>query len=187
MNKGFLRGWLLLIFSGICVGMAPPREGLSISLLGLASSCHQVSKSSKESVNLIEFYGWLRSASSEELARQHNCADDLAKKEVSRGKIVLALTLIVPDTPFTDYKRARTLLEEYLQDAPKDNREDRSLALLMLAPLDEIARLEEQLDQLKAIEKDITDTEQSVNVPTPTPEPTPEQNHESEETDTSGR
>jgi hypothetical protein len=99
----------------------------------------------------------------------------------------LALTLIVPDTPFTDYKRARTLLEEYLQDAHKDNREDRSLALLMLAPLDEIARLEEQLDQLKAIEKDITDTEQSVNVPTPAQKPVPEQNHEPEKKATTGR
>jgi hypothetical protein len=77
----------------------------------------------------------------------------------------------VPDTPFTDYKRAKTLLGEYLQDADNDNQEDRSFALLMLAPLDEIARLEEQLYQLKAIEKDITDTEQSVNVPTPTPDP----------------
>jgi len=56
-----------------------------------------------------------------------------------------------------------------------------------LAPLDEIARLEEQLDQLKAIEKDITDTEQSVNVPTPSPEPVPEPSHEPEKTDISGR
>jgi len=57
----------------------------------------------------------------------------------------------------------------------------------MLAPLDEIARLEEQLDQLKAIEKDITDTEQSVNTPTPAPEPVPDPSHEPEKTDTSGR
>ena len=167
--------------------MVPPREGLSISPLELTSSCQQVSQNIKEDVNFIEFYGWLRSASSEELARQYNYANALAKKGVSRGKIVLALTLIVPDTPFTNYKRARTLLEEYLQDAYKDNRKDRSLALLVLAPLDEIARLEEQLDQLKAVEKDITDTEQSVNVPTPAHKPVPKQNHEPEKTDTSGR
>jgi hypothetical protein len=187
MNRGFLTTWLLLILSAIAVGIIVPREGLSMSHSGSTGSCGRLTKSFKGSLSLIEYFGWLRSASGKEKAKQNNCADSVGKNGKPRGKLVLALTLIMPDTPFADFARAKTLLSEYLRDADKEKPEDRGLAVLMLTLLDEIARLKEQLDQLKAIEKDITETEQSVNVPTPAAEPAPVPNDELEEEDTGGR
>ena len=145
-----------------------PREGISMSPLGSSGSCSEWLQGAKGHANFLEYFEWLRSASGEEKAKQHNCAaSSRAQDGNPRGKLLLALTLIMPDTPFADYARAKVLLGEYLRDAGKEEQENRSLGVLMLALLDEIARLEGQLDQLKAIEKDITETEQSVNVPTP--------------------
>jgi hypothetical protein len=170
---------------GLCI--VPLREGLPMSHAGSTVSCGRLLQSLKGSPSLIEYFGWLRSVSDKEKAKQKNCADSVAKNGKPRGKLVLALTLIMPDSPFADFARAKTLLGEYLRDADEKMLEDRGLAVLMLALLDEIARLEEQLDQLKAIEKDITETEQSVNVPTPAAEPAPVPNDELEKENTGGR
>jgi hypothetical protein len=180
---------LLILTGGFAASSVAQRNGLSLPPSTSPSPCNQPYPSSKAPASLLQYYAWLRSASSEEQATQYKRASSIASNGKPRGKLVLALTLILPEAPFADFERAAELLGDYLRHADKEDPEDRSLAGLLLTLLDKVARLEEQLDQLKAIEKDITETEQSVNVPAPAPAPAPapESNDEHEEDDTSSR
>jgi len=187
MNKGFRKTRLLLVLTVAVVGALPPQEGLATSTSRSTTSCSGAVQNSTENGSLLEYFGRLQAASGGEQARQHFRTASAAKCGKSRGKLMLALTLIIPETPFADFARAKKLLEEYLHDAENEESDDKNLAMLMVLLLDEITRLDEQLDQLKAIEKDITETEQSVNVPTPAPDPSPAVNDELEEEDTTSR
>jgi hypothetical protein len=186
MNRACLTIPILLILTGgFAASSVAQRNELSMPPSTSSGPCNQPYPSSKTPASLLQYYAWLRSASPEEQATQYKCASSIASNGKPRGKLVLALTLILPDAPFADFERAAELLGDYLQNADKEDPEDRSLAGLLLTLLDKVARLEEQLDQLKAIEKDITETEQSVNVPAPAPAPEPESNDEREEDDIS--
>jgi len=185
MNKVCQTIWALLILSGFAAGTCASGDGLATPLPRSMDPCNEAFNGLEGGVSLLRYYGWLRSIPVDEQAKQYECANSIDARGEPGGKMVSALTLMVPDAPFADFARAKVLLNEYLHDADKEKPEDRSLASLMLMLLDDVARLEEQLEQLKAIEKDITETEQSVNVPTPTPPPAPED--EREENDTSSR
>ncbi|MGA7978742.1 MAG: hypothetical protein WCA32_00775 [Chromatiaceae bacterium] len=132
------------------------------------------------------------SASAEQTTAQYErVRAQMAESPTARGKLVMALLLCLPDTAFVNFQRARALVAQYLDAAPGQDREDLGLAQLLHVLLaevqrkdEEIERLGTQLQQLKEIEKDITHTEQSVNVPAPTPTPPAD---ERKETDTSGR
>ena len=184
MNKGCLTIHALSILGALATGIvSAAHNALSIPPPRLTDRCDQLSCCSQEHASLLQYYEWLRSASGETQVAQYECLNSTAKKGVHQGKLVLALTLIVPDTPFADLERAKVLLGDYLHNADKEEPEERGLAALILALLDEVTRTEEKLEQLKEIEKDITETEQSVNVPMPTP--TPKEEHE--ENDSSSR
>ena len=195
MNKGPLSIPILLIFAcGFAAGVAAPRDGMSMPPATLTGPCNQRYPDSNMRVaSLLQYYGWLPSASAADQAAQYQCADSAAANAKLRGKLILALTLILPEASFADFERAKELLDDYLKNADNEQAEDRSLALLLLALLEKVARLQEQLDQLQEIEEDITETEQSVNVPTPAPapepepEPEPEPDDEPKEDDTSSR
>ena len=55
---------------------------------------------------MLRYYGWLRSITVDEQAKQYECANSIAARGVPGGKMISALTLIVPDAPFADFARA---------------------------------------------------------------------------------
>ncbi len=186
MNKGRLSIPMMLIFAcSFAAGIVAPRDGMSMPPSTLTGPCNQPSPGSNmRAASLLQYYGWLRSASADDQAAQYQCASSAAAANVKlRGKLILALTLILPEASFADFERAKELLDDYLENADNEKAEDRGLALLLLALLEKVARLQGQLDQLQEIEKDITETEQSVNVPTPAPAP----DDEPKKDDTSSR
>lgn len=197
MNRGCLTIQFLLALSVLATGLILPPDGSTAPPSGSGVTCYAQSSSSGAHVSLLQYYGWLRSATIDETTKQYGCARFSAEKGAPRAKLVLALLLTLPDTPFADHKRAKVLLDAFMSTANEQDAEDQSLAVLMLALLDEVTRLEAQLEQLKSIEQDITETEQSVNVPAPAPalqpdlEPEPERepeiDNEREEKDTAGR
>jgi len=172
---------MLLILGGFAASIAASGDGSSMTPPASAGLCNE---GLEGGVSLLKYYEWLRAASADKQTKQYRCANSFAAHGKPHQKLVLAMTLIVPDAPFADFARAKVLLTEYLQNADEEKPEDRVLASLMLTLLDEVARLQEQLEQLKAIEKDITQTEQSVNVPAPTPAPlfAPKENLEKDDT-----
>lgn len=185
MNRQCLTIGLALFLGGIGIALLAPRNSMSIPVSGWALPCTKPSPGFEQGANLLRYYTWLHSAPIDEKKEQYLCVSSSLVEGNARAKLVLALILVTSDTPFKDFARAKVLLGEYLQHSEKEEPEDRSLASLLLTLLDEVARLEEQLEQLKAIERDITKTEQSVNVPTPAPAEKPE--NEREKDNTSGR
>jgi hypothetical protein len=142
--------------------------------------------------DLLDYFNWLLQTS----AAQRKAQYDLVRAQVAdhptpRAKLVLALLLCVPDTPFVDYPRARTLVSDFISSRRGQDKDDIGLAQLLrvlLAEVDksktELERLGTKLQQLQEIEKDISHTEQSVNVPAPSPAPV---EHERKEEHPSGR
>lgn len=185
MNKGRLSIPMMLIFAGgFAAGIVAFQDGMSMPPSTLTGPCNQpYPGSNMRAASLLQYYGWLRSASADDQAMQYKCASSAAANAKPRGKLILALTLILPEASFANFERAKELLGDYLKDADNEKTEDRSLAALLLALLKKVARLQEQLDQLQEIEKDIAKTEQSVNVPTPVPVP----DDEPKKDDTSSR
>jgi hypothetical protein len=131
----------------------------------------------------------MSASAQQRLAQYDRIRDQLVESPSARGKLVMAILLCLPDTPFVDFKRARTLVSDFLRSGSEHSAEDLGLAELMRVLLaenerkqNELGRLGTQIEQLKEIEKDITHTEQSVNVPTPPPT-----EDERKEKDTPGR
>ncbi len=89
--------------------------------------------------SLLAYYGWLRSATEHKQLEQFYLVEwRVAQGGSARHKLMLALILSLPDTPFVDYTRARRLLYEYSRDLEFQNEEDRDLAQLVRDLLDEL-------------------------------------------------
>lgn len=89
--------------------------------------------------DLIEYYGWLRSASEHKKLEQLYLVESrLAQNASARHKLMLALILSLPDTTFVDYTRARRLLYDYARTSEYQSEEDRNLAQLVRDLLDEL-------------------------------------------------
>jgi hypothetical protein len=180
---------VLLVGCGCLIGCALPGASASAEARPF---CAPPTVDAGARGNLLGYFNWLLQTS----AAQRKAQYDLVRAQVAdhptpRGKLVLALLLCVPDTPFVDYPRARTLVSDFISSHRGQDQEDAGLAQLLrvlLAEVDrnktELERLGTKLQQLQEIEKDITHTEQSVNVPAPTPAPV---EHERKEEHPSGR
>lgn len=174
MNECWLLIGALCILSGFSPGIIASRNDVVAFPSELIGPCSQTRNGLKGYGSLLRYYEWLRSASDEKRRDEYECAYSIAGEGLPDGKLLLALVLTIPDAPYTDFSHAKALLDAYLDSSGNEESENRDLARILLALLDEIERLEKQLEQLKEIENDITDTEKSVNVPSR--EPTP--NHE---------
>lgn len=139
--------------------------------------------------SLLGYYHWLRTISEQEQLEQYEIVRaGHTADTVYRDKLRLALLLYLPDTPFRDRQGAKQLAKEFLRTPVAHDAEDEALAKLLLDVLQEHERvrhksrdaqqrlkkerelrktLETQLEQLKAIEQDIIESEQSINVPAP--------------------
>jgi hypothetical protein len=178
---------VLLVGWGCVIGCALPGASASAEARPF---CPPPAVDSGARGNLLGYFNWLLQSS----AAQRRAQYDLVRAQVvdhptPRGKLMLALLLCVPDTPFVDYPRARTLVSAFIDSQRGQDKEDVGLAQLLrvlLAEVDrnktELDRLGAKLQQLQEIEKDITHTEQSVNVPAPAPV-----EHERKEKHPSGR
>ncbi|MEJ2386546.1 MAG: hypothetical protein P8Y27_04310 [Chromatiaceae bacterium] len=171
---------------------------IGCGLLGASASaetrpfCPPPSVDAAARTDLLGYFNWLLQTS----AAQRKAQYDLVRAQVAdqptpRAKLVLALLLCVPETPFVDYPRARTLVSDFISSQRGQDKDDIGLAQLLrvlLAEVDksktELERLGTKLQQLQEIEKDISHTEQSVNVPAPSPAPV---EHERKEEHPSGR
>jgi hypothetical protein len=178
---------VLLVGWGCVIGCALPGASASAEVRPF---CAPPTGESGARGNLLGYFNWLLQSS----AAQRKAQYDLVRGQVAqhpspRAKLVLALLLCVPDTPFVDYPRARTLVSDFINSQNGQDKDDIGLAQLLrvlLAEVDrnktELDRLGAKLQQLQEIEKDITHTEQSVNVPAPAPV-----EHERKEKHPSGR
>jgi hypothetical protein len=188
MNRCLHTIRVLFVLSAFVAGIVVPRDGSSLQPAELNRTPDKSSSNAGGRASVLEYYRWLLSASAEDREAQFKRLSAIGADRGSRVNLVLAVTLMLPDAPFTDFERAKVLLVEYLRNPSNEEPEDLALAELLLVLLDEVARLEAQLDQLKAIEKDITETERSVNVPAPAPESIPASTDSDErEEDTSSR
>jgi hypothetical protein len=142
-----------------------------------APASASVSQDTEPHADLLRYFHWLLTASNEQRTAQYQrVRAQLADPANPRAQLVMALLLSLPDTSFTDYQRAHALVADFIAMQGDDNPGDAGLARLLQVLFEElekkdneIARLGTQLEQLKQIEKDLTHTEQSVNVPAPTP------------------
>jgi hypothetical protein len=144
--------------------------------------------------NLLKYYDWLVTQSAEAVEREHEISRaNFETRPDALNRLRLALVLCVPGTPFRDYGTARSLMTDYLEGVADERAEDRGLAQLVLGFIEEnerarrqrfaaekrmkkdletreiledrVQELENQVEQLKAIEDGLMETEQSINVP----------------------
>jgi hypothetical protein len=146
--------------------------------------------------SLLKYYDWLQGQPRAAQKREYDVSHANFDAEPNAlNRLRLALVLCLPDTPFRDYATARSLMTDYLDDAANERAENRGLALLILGFIERnaqlqrqravaeqqlrkeqeirvsleerVAQLEIQVEQLKAIEDSLMETEQSINVPAP--------------------
>jgi len=168
-----VRGVLVLAFAGVLTGCSMPMPSLQ-DRLALPPTVLSETPSLLVYANTLG--SWPRTRVRAELARLEKvqCSESPDSSDCLRLAILLGLT----GAPERDDARARTLLTSYLAARPAGAEPDgeRELAALLLATLDEHRRqtrelrnaeaalarersarrtLEQQLDQLKAIEESI--------------------------------
>jgi len=191
MNKILPAICFLLLLSALKVGSSHAQEDTAAPLAqGSGDRCLEMLDSPEGRASLLRYFGWLQTTSDEERTSQYKRVRSIASGGTPRAKLALALMLTLPNRPPADYERAKLLLEEFMTSTDEKDPEDLGLATLLLSLLNEVERLdaetdrlEAQLEQLQVIEENITDTEQSVNIPAPTPAP----NDELKEENTSRR
>ncbi len=144
--------------------------------------------------NLLKYYDWLAMQPPEAVEREFEISRANFDTEPNAlNRLRLALVLCTPGTPFRDYDTARSLVKDYLDNGAGERPEDRGLAKLILGLIDEnerarrqrfaaenrmikdrqiregledrVRELEIQVEQLKAIEDGLMETEQFINVP----------------------
>jgi hypothetical protein len=131
--------------------------------------------------DLLEYHQRIRTLGSDELATEYAAANhSLVKQKSDAARLRLAILLSVPGTPFRDDGRAAALAEEVVIRKNPDNSSLRPLAALVAANASEQRRQEERsqklgqrlqeeekradtlqqkLDGLKAIEKNLLNRE----------------------------
>lgn len=154
-------------------GGLPPGSGAGVRFNGFCR-CADVA-------DLLEYYQRIRTLGSDELAVEYGAATQaLAKQKSDAGRLRLAMLLSLPGAAFRDDGRAAALAEDVASRKNPDNSSLRPLAALVAANASEQRRQEERsqklgqrlqeeekradalqqkLDGLKAIEKNILNRE----------------------------
>lgn len=146
--------------------------------------------------NLLKYYEWLHEQSQDIQRREYDTSRaNFDADPNTLNRLRLALVLCLPGAPFRDYGTAAGLMTGLLADSPDARVEDRGLAYLILGFAEQNRRtqrersatqqrlvderqtretleervkdLEITVEQLKAIEDSLMETEQSINVPAP--------------------
>lgn len=146
--------------------------------------------------NLLKYYDWLRRQPEDIQQREYEISRANYDAEPNAlNRLRLALVLCLPQASFRDYATAGAMMTEFLDETADERAEDRGLAHLVLGFVEQnrkaqrersaaqqqltteqqtteslekrVNELEITVEQLKAIEDSIMETEQSINVPAP--------------------
>ncbi len=105
-------------------------------------------------LSMLSYYSWLQRRSSSELKIEYERLQRVATDDaVQRNHLRLALLLSLPENPFSDDGRARSLLQRYLNAEQKGD-EDEAFALFLLKLLEERGRYKSQVATLESKVKD---------------------------------
>jgi hypothetical protein len=175
MHRRLRTGIVVLILCGLIRDV--PLQAVTACEPAAAPASGSASQDPETRADLLRYFDWLLTGSNEQRTAQYErVRAQLADPADPRAQLVMALLLSLPDTSFTDYQRAHALVADFIAMQGDGNPADAGLARLLRVLFEElekkdneIARLGTQLEQLKQIEKDLTHTEQSVNVTAPTP------------------
>ena len=188
-----LRSILTIAASGACAGLtvacAPTVTQQACAENNASPAVSVETQQIGKRPGLLTYYQRLLNSTTEEQNREYQLLNnDHTQDDLGTEQLRLALVLSLPNAEFRDDQRAKALLVEYFQQGGGSNEADVALARVLQQMLSEREQhdrehrdaqqaleserqqrktLQTQLDQLKAIEKDIIEKEQSVVAPLP--------------------
>mgnify|MGYP000126633066 CR=1 FL=1 len=173
-----------LLLCGLCLGACAQLEQRATPANGAWNSHATASEThGADSAEVLAYFQRIKGLSGDALAAEHAAASQaLTKRRSDVNRLKLALLLSLPRTPFKDEGRAAALANEVANNKAADAPEMKHLALLLAAIANEQKQQEERwqqlaqkqkddekraealqqkLDALKSIEKDLIQREQS--------------------------
>jgi hypothetical protein len=154
-----------------CANRIPPAVAAPPASVAPAVRESRENRESRQVVELIAYTQRIAALPAEEQQRELNASAQMLSKDRSAyGRVRLALLLALPGTAFNDDTRAAGLLEPVAGAAASDSQPGpmQQFAGLLHAQISErlreqrrTAQLKEQLDALKAIERNIIEREQA--------------------------
>jgi len=175
------RTLLLLLLCGLCLGACAQLEQRATPTNGAWSGPE--AQHGADSTEVLAYFQRIKGLSGDALAAEHAAASQaLAKRRSDVHRLKLALLLILPRTSFKDEGRAAALANEVANNKAADAPEMKNLALLLATIATEQKQqderwqqlaqkqkddekraeaLQQKLDALKNIEKDLIQREQS--------------------------
>jgi hypothetical protein len=156
----------VLVLAG-CAGLFTPGAGPA----GSGAPSFRENRESRQVIELIAYTQRVAALQAEEQQRELNASSQmLSKDRGAYGRVRLALLLALPGTPFNDDTRAAGLLESLAGAGTSESPPGpmQQFAGLLHAQISErlreqrrTAQLKEQLEALKAVERNIIEREQA--------------------------
>ena len=98
---------------------------------------------------MLSYYHWLKQRARGELYMEyHRVASGRTPDDALRDRLRLALLLTLPQEPFRDEQRAKTLLQGYLKSGGAHRKDDVGFAMLLLEVINERERHDAAVDKL---------------------------------------
>ena len=146
----------LPLLCGLCLGACAQMEPRAAPVNGAWNGHPAASEAhGADGAEVLAYFQRIKGLSVDGLTVEHAvAAQALAKRRSDVNRLKLALLLIQPRTPFKDEGRAAALASEVANNKAADAPEMKNLALLLAAIANEQRQQEERLQQLAQKQKD---------------------------------